>query len=173
MDEVVLIEGGAESYTHVRPPLHSKFLRLLATFSCSQQQQQLSFLICILRLFLHLRIPLCWYNVVAGVQFIQQKPASPPPFSSTHEPMLTFRQPGVSLDLDTPHALQWKNANMVLLVYDVTNPESFQNLGSWLDLGPTSPTTWRLLPPQHSHYHYAGMLPMGISELRNSSNTAL
>ena len=28
----------------------------------------------------------------------------------------------------------WKNANMVMLVYDVTNPESFQNLGHWLAL---------------------------------------
>ncbi|KAJ1490938.1 P-loop containing nucleoside triphosphate hydrolase protein [Baffinella frigidus] len=28
----------------------------------------------------------------------------------------------------------WKNANMVMLVYDVTNEQSFQNLGTWLDL---------------------------------------
>ena len=28
----------------------------------------------------------------------------------------------------------WKNANMVMLVYDVTNPDSFQHLGPWLDL---------------------------------------
>jgi len=28
----------------------------------------------------------------------------------------------------------WKNANMVMLVYDVTNPDSFQSLGPWLDL---------------------------------------
>ena len=28
----------------------------------------------------------------------------------------------------------WKNANMVMLVYDVSNQDSFNNLGSWLDL---------------------------------------
>lgn len=28
----------------------------------------------------------------------------------------------------------WKNANMVMLVYDVSNQDSFTNLGPWLDL---------------------------------------
>ena len=28
----------------------------------------------------------------------------------------------------------WKNANMVMLVYDVSNQDSFANLGPWLDL---------------------------------------
>jgi intraflagellar transport protein 27 len=28
----------------------------------------------------------------------------------------------------------WKNANMVMLVYDVSNQDSFSNLGPWLDL---------------------------------------
>mmetsp|Transcript_62225 Transcript_62225/g.166967 ORF Transcript_62225/g.166967 Transcript_62225/m.166967 type:complete len:196 (-) Transcript_62225:138-725(-) len=28
----------------------------------------------------------------------------------------------------------WKNANMVMLVYDVSNQDSFNNLGAWLDL---------------------------------------
>ena len=28
----------------------------------------------------------------------------------------------------------WKNANMVMLVYDVSNADSFNNLGTWLDL---------------------------------------
>mmetsp|Transcript_24149 Transcript_24149/g.49201 ORF Transcript_24149/g.49201 Transcript_24149/m.49201 type:complete len:196 (+) Transcript_24149:229-816(+) len=28
----------------------------------------------------------------------------------------------------------WRNANAVMLVYDVTNPESFHNAGAWLDL---------------------------------------
>mmetsp|Transcript_51691 Transcript_51691/g.121366 ORF Transcript_51691/g.121366 Transcript_51691/m.121366 type:complete len:196 (-) Transcript_51691:159-746(-) len=28
----------------------------------------------------------------------------------------------------------WRNANYLMLVYDVSNPESFQNAGNWLDL---------------------------------------
>jgi small GTP-binding protein len=34
-------------------------------------------------------------------------------------------------DLTTQY---WKNANMVMLVYDVTKPETFENLGPWLEL---------------------------------------
>merc|ERR1719401_2261291 len=33
-------------------------------------------------------------------------------------------------DLLKPH---WENANAVMFVYDVSNPESFRNLGDWYD----------------------------------------
>lgn len=71
------------------------------------------------------------YNMTVGIDFLIKK-VSIPDTSNVVVEMYIVDCGGFAIcqDLLKPH---WENANAVMLVYDVSNPESFANLNSWLE----------------------------------------
>jgi len=71
------------------------------------------------------------YQMTTGCDFVMKEIKLPESGAIVELHIYDCAGQAVFKELTTSY---WKNANMVMLVYDVTNPDSFQHLGPWLDL---------------------------------------
>mmetsp|Transcript_11808 Transcript_11808/g.19390 ORF Transcript_11808/g.19390 Transcript_11808/m.19390 type:complete len:223 (-) Transcript_11808:21-689(-) len=70
------------------------------------------------------------YNMTVGLEFNVKKVSIPDTNVIVEMYIVDCGGFSVCPDLMKPH---WENANAVMLVYDVSNPESFDNLASWYE----------------------------------------
>lgn len=68
------------------------------------------------------------YTMTVGIDFLVKKVSIPDTNVIVEMHIVDCGGFSVCQDLLKPH---WENANAVMLVYDVSNPESFGNLASW------------------------------------------
>ncbi|EKX44929.1 hypothetical protein GUITHDRAFT_175448 [Guillardia theta CCMP2712] len=71
------------------------------------------------------------YNMTTGCDFVMKEIKVPESDYTVELHIYDCAGQSVFKDLTSQY---WKNSNIVIFVYDVTKPESFQNLGEWLDL---------------------------------------
>mmetsp|Transcript_90018 Transcript_90018/g.259445 ORF Transcript_90018/g.259445 Transcript_90018/m.259445 type:complete len:211 (-) Transcript_90018:115-747(-) len=70
------------------------------------------------------------YKMTVGIDFLVKRVNIPDTNVVVEMYIVDCGGFSICQDLLKPH---WENANAVMFVYDVSNPESFQNLGSWYD----------------------------------------
>merc|ERR1719453_909063 len=70
------------------------------------------------------------YSMTVGIDFMVKKVSIPDTNVVVEMYIVDCGGFSICQDLLKPH---WENANAVMLVYDVSNPESFDNLASWYE----------------------------------------
>uniref|UniRef100_A0A7S2AX03 Uncharacterized protein n=1 Tax=Alexandrium andersonii TaxID=327968 RepID=A0A7S2AX03_9DINO len=70
------------------------------------------------------------YNMTMGIEFVVKRVNIPDTNVVVEMYIVDCGGSAICQDLLKPH---WENANAVMFVYDVSNPESFKNLGKWYD----------------------------------------
>eukprot|EP00960_Hanusia_phi_P016442 484457-Hanusia_phi.AAC.1 len=71
------------------------------------------------------------YNMTTGCDFVMKEMKVPESDYTVELHIYDCAGQSVFKELTSQY---WKNSNIVIFVYDVTKPESFESLGEWLDL---------------------------------------
>mmetsp|Transcript_149468 Transcript_149468/g.461435 ORF Transcript_149468/g.461435 Transcript_149468/m.461435 type:complete len:208 (-) Transcript_149468:43-666(-) len=70
------------------------------------------------------------YNMTIGIEFVVKRVNIPDTNVVVEMYIVDCGGSSLCQDMLKPH---WENANAVMFVYDVSNPDSFKNLGAWYD----------------------------------------
>uniref|UniRef100_A0A7S4T2K5 Uncharacterized protein n=1 Tax=Alexandrium monilatum TaxID=311494 RepID=A0A7S4T2K5_9DINO len=70
------------------------------------------------------------YDMTIGIEFVVKRVMIPDTNVVVEMHIVDCGGSALCQDLLKPH---WENANAVMFVYDVSNPDSFKNLASWYD----------------------------------------
>mmetsp|Transcript_108418 Transcript_108418/g.288562 ORF Transcript_108418/g.288562 Transcript_108418/m.288562 type:complete len:209 (-) Transcript_108418:62-688(-) len=70
------------------------------------------------------------YSMTIGIEFVVKRVNIPDTNVVVEMYIVDCGGSAICQDLLKPH---WENANAVMFVYDVSNPDSFKNLGTWYD----------------------------------------